>query len=214
VEKSAGTKGERERTRGIPGIASLSPGYGAMTLRSLRPPSLGHRWRDLSSGESTIARCRSVSSVTPATAPSRSRSPSGAVSDDSRSAPSSIAGSLPHSDGSKSMQTTGTSMYFGTMKRAATGRSPRTGAQQARCHDDSSQRVVRRREVGYEQLRVIVSERIRCHCSIARLVLACEARYRAHDETDTIVIEQSGLGLDRLQRTACQSAPGCDLDDG
>ena len=48
---------------------------------------------------------------------------------------------------------------------------------------------------------------------MARLVLAGEARYRAHDETDAIVIEQSGLSLDRLQGTRCHSAPDHVLDD-
>ena len=75
------------------------------------------------------------------------------------------------------------------------------------------QDVVRRREVGYEQIRVVVPQRICRRCGTARLVFPREARYRAHDKTDAIVIEQGGLSLDRLQGTACQSAPGCVLDD-
>ncbi len=74
--------------------------------------------------------------------------------------------------------------------------------------------VVRRREVGDEQIRVVVAERICGHRGMARLVLARETRHRAHDEADAIVVEQGGLSLDRLQRTACQGALGCLLDDG
>src|SRR5437762_8985149 len=76
------------------------------------------------------------------------------------------------------------------------------------------QDVVRRREVGYEQLRVVVAERIRGGRGMASLVLAREARHRAHDETHASVVEQSGASFNRLQRTACQSAPGCVLNDG
>lgn len=76
------------------------------------------------------------------------------------------------------------------------------------------QDVVRRREVDDEQGRVVLAQRICGHRGIARLVLALEARHRAHDETDAIAVEQEGPSLDRLQRTACQGAPRCPLDPG
>jgi hypothetical protein len=76
------------------------------------------------------------------------------------------------------------------------------------------QDVVRRREVGYEQSRGVVAERILGRRGMACLVLAHEARHRAHDETDAIAVEQDAPSLDRLQRAACQGALRCLLDDG